>query len=395
MQRQRILRTLRRGAAVVIGVFACTCVAIVVTWIARGGVDGGLTAAGRLARYGPTDVYDFRRYPYRELLPSDVPAPFERGIAASAPAVAAPDGTMANLEDVLRTSGTLGFLVIQSDRIVFEYYAAGHGPQAPSQYFSVTKSILATLIGMAIDDGLIRSIDQPITDFVPELTERGFARTTLRQLLDMTSTLDYFENDNPFGLHILTNYTSRLESLILSFGLRDGDTPVFRYKSGDSALLSLALKRVLGSRTLTDYAQRRLWTPLGMQDRAIWSLDRADGLEKAWCCLAGSARDLAKLGRLYLARGRVGNRQVLPAEWIQQSAASTDAAGQRRYSLAWWPASRDGSDFLAAGKDGQFLYVAPERATIIVRVGERHGYETMGGWTRLFAALAAHDWKPR
>jgi CubicO group peptidase (beta-lactamase class C family) len=396
MARTAWRRLLVRGVLGGLGLVAIVIVAVIATWVMRGGADGGLTAAARLFRHGPTTVYDFALYPARELQPGDRPAPFAAppNVGAAPTSLESPAGKPASLAEILAATRTLAFLVIKNDAIVFEYFAAGRSADAISQYFSVTKSIFATLIGMAVDDGLIRSIDQPVTDFIPELASRGFARVTLRQLLDMTSALDYGENENPFGLHILMNYTSELETLILGFRLRDGESHGFRYKSGDTALLSLALQRALGSLSLTEYAQKRLWTPLGMEDRGVWSLDRAGGLEKAWCCLAGSARDLAKLGRLYLARGIGQTRPILSEEWIGQSAPQPPAAaGERRtYTLSWWPASARGSDYLAAGKDGQFLYIAPEHNAIVVRLGETHGYRGMSGWTALFAQLAAHDW---
>ena len=395
MKRSRFVNLLSRGFTAAVGLLVASFVAVGATWVVRGGVAGGLTAAGRLLRHGPTDVYDFGKYPGRWLQPALAPMPFARITAAPPALLPGPDGRPAPLADILRRTRTLSFLVVRGDSIVFEHHAPGHVPQAPSQFFSVTKSILSTLVGMAVDDGLIRSIDQPVTDFVPELGAHGFGRTTLRQLLDMTSTLDYVEDANPFGLHVLMNYTSRLEPLILDFRLREGEAPAFRYKSGDAALLSLALQRALGTASLTDYAQRRLWAPLGMEDRGVWTLDREGGLEKAWCCIAGSARDLAKLGRLFLARGKVGNGQVLSERWIAEAAPRVRPGEKRPYSLAWWPASSEGTDFLAAGKDGQYLYVHPHRDVVIVRLGEASGYEGMSGWVGLFTALAAYDWRPR
>jgi CubicO group peptidase (beta-lactamase class C family) len=303
----------------------------------------------------------------------------------------APEGSRAALEDILRATRTLSFLIIRHDSIEYEYYSSAHGPEALSQYFSVSKSILSTLVGMAIDDGVIRSIDQSVTDYIPELSDRGFADVTLRQLIDMTSALDYEENDNPFGLHVLMNYTSQVESMVLGFRTISSPLGHFRYRSGDTALLSLALRRALRTETLTDYAQRRLWGPLGMEHRALWTVDRDGGFEKAWCCIAGTARDLAKVGRLYLANGQVGQERLVSADWVIGSTPKPGSNGERAYTHGWWPATRNGTDFAAVGKDGQFLYVSPDYDTIIVRLGERLGYDSMDGWMSLFAELAAHD----
>jgi CubicO group peptidase (beta-lactamase class C family) len=402
-QHEQRLRRLWRILIMAAGLFGLVVVAIVATWAVRGGVEGGLTAAARLLRHGPTDVYDFQRYPARLLRPSlsATPWPVAPDAGAGPPAaLKAPDGTLQRLTPILQSTRTLAFVVVQDDEIVFEHHSPSRDAATPSQLFSVSKSVLATLLGMAIDDGLIASIDQPVTDYVPELAAHGFGHTPLRRLVDMNSGLDYTENDNPFGLHVLMNYTSRLEDLVLGFRLRNGAAggadPAFRYTSGDTALLSLALRRALGAETLTAYAQRRLWDPLGMEDGAVWTLDREGGLEKAWCCLATSARDLARLGRLWLQDSRdLGTgRPLLSARWIAESMPRVDADGRRGYTHGWWPTAQNASDFLGTGKDGQFLYISPARNTVIVRLGETHGYPTMAGWTAVFDSLAEHDWRP-
>lgn len=396
MRSKRIPLLLLRGTAVAIGVLALVVISIIATWMWRGGVEGGLIAAARLLQHGPTTVYDYALYPARELRPSERPAPFAMTTATAAPPPSfdAGGGRRVALSDLVAETPTFALLVIKDDAIVYEAYATGRSPSDVSQLFSVSKSILATLIGMAIDDGLITSIDQPVTDFVPELAEHGFTKVTLRQLIDMTSPLDYEENDNPFGLHVLMNYTSRLEDLILRFRLREDAAPAFRYKSGDAALLSLAMQRALGPTALADYAQKRLWSPLGMEHRGVWSLDRAGGMEKAWCCIAATARDLAKLGRLHLHRGASGSQRLLSAAWIEASMPEPPAAGgtPRRYAHGWWPASPLGSDCMASGKDGQYLYIAPAHNALVVRLGESRGGLDTARWITLFQQLAAHSW---
>jgi CubicO group peptidase (beta-lactamase class C family) len=379
------------------GALLLVVLAVVATWAARGGVDAGLTAAARLLRDGPPGVHDFKQRPARLLRPAPTPAPFASAADAARPpaALPGPDGRERSLPDILEATRTLALVVVQRDRIVFEHHAPGRSPSSRALLFSVSKSVLATLVGMAVDDGLIRSVDQPVTDFVPELARQGFSRTTLRQLLDMRSGLDYDESPNPFGLHVLMNFSPRLEPLLLGLRRRDIAAPGFRYTSGDTALLSLALRRALAPESLTAYAQRRLWDPLGMEDGGVWLLDRTDGMERAWCCIAASARDLAKLGRLHLHGGRVQGRRLLSAQWVARSAAGAGDDGRRAYAQGWWPAGRHGTDFLATGRDGQFLYVSPAHDTVVVRLGEVHGYDTMAGWSAVFAALAAHDWLQR
>jgi CubicO group peptidase (beta-lactamase class C family) len=157
----------------------------------------------------------------------------------------------------------------------------------------------------------------------------------------------------------------------------------------------------LGGETITSYTQRRLWEPLGMQDAGVWTVDHAgDGLEKTWCCLAASARDVAKLGRLYLNRGSWEGTEAVPAAWIEASttghvpaAAWPDdlrAAGWWNYGYQWWIVSQDEGDYFALGKDGQFLYLNPRRDLIIVRLGWSTGDMGAAAWVDLFQAIARH-----
>lgn len=391
MTRLRFL--LLRAAAIALGFVALIVSSLGATWMWRAGPADGLTALVRLARHGTSSVDDFKHSPARELAPSARPAPFaERMSRAEPPSVALDRGGRAvPLSQFLASSDTFALLVIKDGAIVFESYSAGRDAAAVSQYFSVSKSILSTLLGMAIDDGHVRSIDQPVTDFVPELSERGFGAVTLRHLVDMTSDLGYVENDNPFGLHPLAYYTPDVRRLVLQFRRRGESIDRFEYKSGDTALLSFALQRALDAETLTAYAQRRLWSPLGMEHRGLWSLDREGGFEKAWCCIAGTARDLAKFGRLYLARGLHGGQQLLSERWIEHASARPSGGAPRAYSFGWWPASPQGTDFMAAGKDGQFLYIAPARNAIVVRLGRSTRF-SRSQWVEVFDALAAHAW---
>jgi len=158
-------------------------------------------------------------------------------------------------------------------------------------------------------------------------------------------------------------------------------------------VLSLALQRALGGEPLARYAERRLWQPLGMEDHGIWSLDREDGFEKAWCCLAGSARDLAKLGRLVLSRGKAGSLRLVPADWFDIAMRTPAAAGGgREYARSWRPAGPDRADAMAVGKDGQFLSVDPATRTIVVRLGGSFGGFAMSQWAEVFRALSRHAW---
>ncbi len=377
-------------------------IGLFVIFVAALAVVHGPVAAYRLVvSTFDSQIDDYLRYPGRQLVASGSPFSFavaERELEFPN-AILQEFGNEGALESILETNDSIAFLAIQGDTIIFERYFQGHTPMSRSQAFSMSKSFTAALIGMAIDDGYLEGVDQSITDFVPELSAAGFDGVRIHDLLTMMSGSSYMENDDPFGEHVTFNFTDQLEREILSVGLEREPGTLFRYKTGDNALLALALDRALGSETITEYTQRRMWTPLGMQDDGLWTIDHeGDGLEKSWCCLAASARDFAKLGRLYLNGGIWGDVQLLSAKWIEQStigqvpesAWPDDYAevGWWNYGYQWWLASREAGDYFALGKDGQLLYVNPERDLIIVRLGWSPGDLRVSQWIEIFQRIA-------
>lgn len=401
MQRAWAWKTLRWVVAGMLLLVLLTVAAVIVRWMMVAGPKAGLIALKRLVQHGTTTIDDFKLYPARRLHASNTPYHFDQDANGVPPPqeIMLTDGSLQSLEEVLLASDTIAFLMIKEDAIVFERYYQGHTPTSLSQIFSVSKSIFSVLVGMAIDDGFIRSVDQPVIEWVPELAGRGFDSVTLKHLLTMTSGMAYMENDNPFGLHVPLNYTSDLEKMILEFRAHEAYRGKFEYKSGDTALLTLVLQRALAPKAITEYAQERLWTPLGMESKGIWTVDQDEGLEKSWCCLAATARDLAKIGRLYREGGRWEGRQLLSPQWIEASTrqgaidmsawpADFAAIGLWNYGYYWWLASPDEGDYLALGKDGQYLYVNPLRQVIIVRLGRSSGGLRTGQWLSIFTTLA-------
>lgn len=370
---------------------------VLVAWV----IVAGPMTVFRIIRYGDTDIDDWRHYPGRTLRAGDAPFQFTQpaGEIHISAETLLDYGREGELDRILEANDSIAFLIIRDDTILYERYFQEHGPTSLSQAFSVSKSFTSALIGMAIDDGYIQGCDQAIIDFVPELADAGFAEVTIAHLLTMTSGSNYQENDNPFGEHVILNYTPRLRSRILRVKMKHEPGTVFRYKSGDNALLALALDRALGEETLTAYAQRRLWIPLGMENDGVWTLDHegGDGLEKSWCCLAATARDFAKLGRLYLNGGRWDGQPILSADWVERSVRGQipgdlwpdafESIGWWNYGYQWWLASEGEGDYFALGKDGQFIYVNPQADAIVVRLGWSTGGLVSSQWISMFQAI--------
>lgn len=359
----------------------------------------GFDAAFRIVYYNDTDIDDYRIFPARALHASDKPFHFEKSDDPSR-VPATYDGTP--LDDFLAARRTAAFLIIKDDAILYERYFEGYSESTPIQAFSMSKSILSMLVGRAVDDGYL-TVNQPVTDFVPELAAHGFDRVTIEDLLQMASGSNYrqggFYDFNPFSLHPRFEYSPRLErEIVTRLEVVDEPGSQFIYKSGDTALLSLVLKRALETKSITDYMQETMWTPLGMEYDGFYTLDHdgADALEKTWCCLAATARDFAKFGRLMLNNGNWDGAQIISSEWVEKSTQADPAdirgfgdftaiPGFGGYQYQWWLAPQDDA-FFGDGKLGQLLYVNPQENVIIVRLG-RVGSEPVS-WLMVFESLA-------
>lgn len=343
-----------------------------------------------MLRYGFSGVEDYRIFPGRTLAPSPHPFTFrEQAQEARVPGELSPHGYGgAGLESLLRDNGTLAFLVIQEDALVYERYFNGFARDRLSLGFSMTKSVLSLLLGCAIDDGLIGSVDDPVTDYLPELRGRDFEKVSLRRLLMSTSGLDYAESDHPFGIHAYLYYCEHcLERQALAFRLAEPPGTRFVYKSGDNILLATVLRRALRGETITEYLQRRVWAPLGMEYEGIWSTDGDQ--EKTWCCLSATARDFAKLGLLYLREGQWGNQRIVSQDWIRNATQVNETDGAYwQYQFQWWHPFRERSHFMMAGHLGQYVYVNPDTRAVVVRLGRSRGGLSSEQWWKLFAVVS-------
>lgn len=378
------MRLVRRILVALLGL----AVLILIVW----SVAIGPVAAFRVVTHGTTTVWDYLEYPGRELSVSSSPQRWAVAAHSFTPPEVLVDGAPLSLTSLLADTESLAFVVVHDGDLVYEWHAPDHGPDKPSMVFSVTKSIFSLLIGAAVDDGLIESVDDPVTRYVPELGDAGFASVSLHDLLQMDSNLNYVEADNPFGKHVKFNYTDDLISNILSLRLRDDPDASFRYKSGDYAVLGLALDRAVGELTITAYFEQRLWQPLGVEAVGMWNTDTEGGLERNWCCLAMTARDLARFGELVVRDGLWEGEQLVSAQWLQSSFQPAyqedrwplDYADSPlvNYGYGWW---LTGDAWIALGKDGQYLYVDPARDAVIVRLGESQGDI---GWVDILKQVA-------
>lgn len=345
-----------------------------------------------IVRHNFSGIEDYKIFPKRELKASASPFRFRESLDAAPVPMRVSYGNEREvlLENMLQASGTVAFLMIKNDTVLYERYYEGHADSSLSLSFSMAKSFLSMLIGCAIDDGYIASVEQAVTDYVPELQRNGFASVKIKHLLQMTSGMDYVESDNPFALHPRFYYGNDLEKRLLHLKTKEKPGRRFVYKSGDNQLLGLILARALKTKNITAYMQEKIWEPLGMEQRGLWSIDHeGEGLEKTFCCVSACARDFAKLGRLYLNLGNWNGKQIVSRAWVERSTASDTSEGSAwNYQYQWWIVSHERGDYMAAGHLGQFLYVHPRRGCIIVRLGKSKGSLTTKEWQEVFANLS-------
>jgi CubicO group peptidase (beta-lactamase class C family) len=231
-------------------------------------------------------------------------------------------------------------------------------------------------------------VQDPVTQYVPELKKNGFDAVTLLHLLQMTSGLRFNESYvNPLG-HAASFYYGRyLNKSSTKLRLKHVPGLDWDYVSGNTQLLGLVLARALKTKSITEYAQEKLWTPLKMESPASWSTDRkTQGMEKTFCCINATARDFAKIGRLYLHKGKWNSQQVVPEAWVHESTRRDTSAGSVPfYQYQWW-LPQPGQDFMAQGILGQYIYVHPAKELVLVRLGKSEGNVD---WPSLFVGFAS------
>jgi CubicO group peptidase (beta-lactamase class C family) len=350
---------------------------------------------GRFVKWNFADRRDYKKFPSRPLPAS--PTPFHYGVPAQelGPRVVTVGGTDVPFDHWLEDHKTVAFLVIRHDTILYERYFKGYDSAQVHPSFSMAKSVVSMLIGTAIADGLIQGVQQPITDFIPELKAEGFDAVTIDHVLQMTSGIDFKESYvNPFGTVAKFYYGRQLTKYTLDLKLKRAPGTRWEYVSGDTQLLGLVLERALrakgDARSVTQYLSDRIWNPLGMEHASSWSIDhKGDGIEKAFCCINAPARDFAKLGSLYLGKGRWRGQQIVPQEWVETSTkADTSNGGVERYRYQWWLPS-SGGEFHAEGILGQFIHVDPARELVIVRLGGAYGNVDWPGFFRVLGPFYA------
>ena len=385
--------------------------------------------------WGP-NITDHKIFPHDEIYPSDSVFYFKSGDEkvfknhlVKAYKRNKTDTVDLFLSDFIKTTPTTAFIIIKNDSILFEQYYKGYTRDSISKVFSVSKSITSLLTGIAVDEGYIESVHDPITKYIPELKKKdpNFETLTIEHLLNMRAGFKFKEvYASPFSksttLYYGTNQLGKLKRM--KFKYDPGEK--FSYQSVTTAALGLAVERAIG-RPLGEYLQEKVWIPLGMENRATWDIDdKRHHSNKAHAGVNTTAIDLAKIGRLYLNNGNWNGKQIVSADWV--TASTTVVPNNRNHHYQWWrhriaiqnpSGSRDNKHhfaffpdstsallyakekypdwlehvgvfplneeqyileiyhpdlYYAQGIRDQFLFICPSKKMIIVRLGERDRY---------------------
>ena len=308
--------------------------------------------------------------------------PYPSGAAIELPDGFIFDKQMLSTEQFLADSWTTGLLVIQDDRIVYERYSLGHSESTRTISWSMAKSFISAMIGIALDEGSIASIEQPVDFYVPELQGSGYETVRIKDVLQMSSGIAFNEDYGDFNSDI--NRWGRGFALgspqdKFAASLTRGREPgtLNHYVSIDTHVLSMVLSRATG-KSITGYMQEKLYQPLGMEYDGYWLVDGA-GKEMALGGLNLTMRDFAKLGSLYLNHGELDGKQIVPANWIAASTVADaphlqPAEGDLGYGYQWWLPLSDDGEYMAMGVYGQYIYINPSKSMVVVKLSANPRY---------------------
>lgn len=341
---------------------------------------------------GADEVDNFRSmrtlFPVHEIARPATSIPLPAGTPVGLPASFDFNGNADPTDAFLESTDTTGLLILQDGQVVYERYWRGNDARTHWISWSVAKSFVSALVGIAVHEGAIASIEEPVTRYLPELAGSAYDGVRIKDVLQMSSGAswneDYGDHDsdiNRFGRAFA--FGGSFDEFVRTLKREHPPGTFHRYNSMDTQVLGMLVRRTT-HRTLAQYLQEKLWTPLGMESDAWWLTDD-QGAEFAAGGLNATLRDYARLGLLYANGGACNGVQVVPADWVRAS-VTPDAPhlmpGQRDsasdiwgYGYQWWVPDTSGN-YSAVGIYNQFVYVSPSHRLVIAKTSANHAYGT-------------------
>ena len=271
-----------------------------------------------------------------------------------------------SLEDFIQTFKIAGLIVIRDGVILYESYDFGNDETTKWVSFSVTKSVTSMLLGAAIKDGHIKSVEDKVTIYLPQLLNSNYKDVSIKQVLQMSSGIDWNEDyEDPLSD---VNIAGALNSLNLyqylnNLNKKSSAGNTFNYNTGETNLIGGIVRAAIGN-NLSNYLEKKIWKPFGMEFNAYWVIDTDYEQELGGCCLSATLRDYARLGMFAMNNGKLNNGvEILPKNWMKDS--TTPSRNNSYYGYQWWLDGPAYQSFYADGIFGQFIWIDPVSKTVV------------------------------
>jgi len=354
----------------------------------RKAYEGGPTFFNGLPQHNVLPKFK-ELFPVTQMPASSNPCPFPTGDPVTPPKQYVYGGQTKDFEAFTLETDTCALLIIKDGQIKFERYFLTGGRDVHWTTFSVAKSFVSALVGIAVHEGQIGSIEEPITDYVRELCGTAYEGVRIKDVLQMSSGArwveDYSDPNSDIRRLVETVRSNGSLDQFMTTIVRANDPGTYnRYCSADTQALGMLLSSATGVR-LADYMHKKIWEPLGMEAPGYWLVDNC-GRELAYAGANMVARDFAKLGELYRKRGSWSGVQIVPEAWVDDS-TRPDAPHLMPgindlsdrvfgYGYQWWIPEGHEGEFVAIGVYNQFVFVNPNRGIVIVKLSANRNYGT-------------------
>lgn len=290
-----------------------------------------------------------------------------------------------DLKERLESSESIAYMVSRGDSIIKEYYWDGYSDTSHSNSFSAAKAITTLLTQCAIQDGLIKSWNQKVVDFFPDLKGEFAQELEIRHLAAMTSGMHWEEDyKNPFGVTAKAYYSDDVWEVIKELPIDVKPGSEYKYQSGSTMLLGMLLIKATGKH-LSNYASEVLWKPLNAEHTAYWHIDQHMGTELGYCCFNSNARDFARFGKMNNNLGNWDGKQLIDSSFYDIAA---EPGAVPYYGMGFWMTDKyDTQVYYHRGLLGQYIISIPEYDLVVVRLGKSRGPSADDKHTELFHAL--------
>lgn len=325
------------------------------------------------ALWGKHTIHDYKTHPTRLLKAAAVPQYW--ALDDNYNKVAIPDSLLAAID----SNDTHAYLIIQNGKLVYEKYWDGYDSKTLSGSFSAAKSIISLLVGIALQEGKIKSLQEPVGNYVPHFKEGDLAKIKIVDLLTMSSGTNYMESDKSyFSLNAYGYYGDDEEYMVNKMTAKETPGTYWQYRSGDTQVLGLLVEKAFDD-NISHLVSTKLLQPMGAEADAKWLLDGDKKHEKAFCCYNGVARDYARFGQLVLNNGKWGNTQLVDSNYIKQATTPASYLKDREeqdkpvdyYGYQYWLFNHKGLKIACQnGLFGQYVYVIKDKNAVVVRLGE-------------------------